>query len=558
MAIDVDLTSWDLAPADDDDWSIFAIDLGRWKPELHPRDSHGRFRNSWRLPDAAMSQVERLLRAFNPPAFRSDRHAASYLKGQKGPRSKKQQEALDYFLSRAGNEDIQSSLRTGWDPKDPNGPSERVRDLESMMRPLEHDLILSRVMGPDAFGLPPERLGEVEEWTGRRVSDKGFSPMNAGTAYPVTGPHIEARILVPKGTRAIIVGDDGPNGRTVILDRQQPIRLGKIEKDGRGGFYALATVGPSRGAKGEQPTTGLGRDLPAAQRSPAIEATPDEFQRRGLEPEAPPGPQEQPGRFGPVTPAGPAATTAAPEVAAPGPTTPAPEGPPLEQIPPATAIKQAGGRVPRGAGKVTTEEDLNAPETTAPEAPRRGGRQVIPEEEARLQDRQKRLDAQAKEQEAREQRLQRAQEQLLLSREREIQRKDETIARLEAQRQADNEARTIRADEGTQARLERTDRQRDDRIVEADTKNRGAEGWPNNGEDTRIALRANRIRAARGEQELDIPEDAPAPTPEEDVVAPAKRVRKAAKKAAAVAPEAAPEAAPEVAPKKAPAKRRAA
>src|SRR5678815_397022 len=206
MAIDVDLRSWLPELGDDDNWDdIFAIDLGRWRPELHPRDSHGRFRNSWRLPDAAMAQVERLLRGFNPPPLRSDRHAASYLKGQRGPRSKKQQEALDYFLSRAGNEDIQSTLRGGYDPRRPEPQSARIAELDGMMRPLEHDLILSRVLGPDAFGLPPERLGEVEEWTGRRVNDKGFSPMNAGTAYPVSGPHIEMRVLVPKGTKAIIL-----------------------------------------------------------------------------------------------------------------------------------------------------------------------------------------------------------------------------------------------------------------------------------------------------------------------------------------------------------------
>jgi len=198
--------------------------------------------------------------------------------------------------------------------------------------------------------------------------------------------------------------------------------------------------------------------------------------------------------------------------------------------------------VPTGAGRVTDESSLNAPEAQAPAPRKRGGQQVIPEEEARLRDRQQRLDAQAKEQDAREKRLQAATEQLLLSREREIQRKDAEIQRLQAQREADNAGRTIRADEGTQARLERTDRQRSDAVLRADERNRQAPGWPANGEDTRIAEHANQIRRERGQPELDIPADAPPATPMTgEIPAPVKRARKVAAKAA---PEGAPAAAP--------------
>lgn len=72
-----------------------AIDLGRWKPELHPRGSKGRFRNGWGLSPKAMAQLDKLLAGFNDvPTLRSDDHAASYLRGQVGPPRTPKQKAL--------------------------------------------------------------------------------------------------------------------------------------------------------------------------------------------------------------------------------------------------------------------------------------------------------------------------------------------------------------------------------------------------------------------------------------------------------------------------------
>src|ERR1041385_1536139 len=44
---------------------------------LHPRDSHGRFRNSFKVPENVIAFLER----FNPKTFASDQDAANFVKG---------------------------------------------------------------------------------------------------------------------------------------------------------------------------------------------------------------------------------------------------------------------------------------------------------------------------------------------------------------------------------------------------------------------------------------------------------------------------------------------
>jgi len=475
---------------------------GQWKPDLHPRDSHGRFRDKWTLSPKARQIVERILAGFDPVELKSDNHAASYLNQHKKPRSKGQEATLDYFLTREGNEDIQSSLRAGLDTKRPSTQGTRVRDLDGMMAPLDNDLILSRVVGPDAFGLPPERIGEVEEWTGKLIDDLGYAPTNIGTPHPIEGPHIEMRILAPRGTKAIVKGD---GSRTVVLDREQPLQLDKIQSDGRGGFYILATVMPRSGS-GTAPRA-LGRELAPGEKSPAIEATPDELARRGLTPEGSPLPQSLP-------PAG----TPAPNEQPVQPNIPPAQGPPAETKPVA--------EVPLGAGKVVGPDTKVAPreKIAGPES-----KQVMPEDQARLADEQRRIDKRQAALDAREARMARLQE---LDNQRLRQENEQLRQQVEGTPPAPEAPAPIRADRETQTSLTRTEAQKDADVVRRYQKLRDEPGFPRNSDEERIQQRAEQVMAGK-------------PTPEPTKRAPRKAApAKAAPVKAAKAAPAAKKAAP--------------
>ena len=46
---------------------------------LHPRDSHGRFRSSWKMAEGVVDKITALLDKFNPKTFASDQEAQTYV-----------------------------------------------------------------------------------------------------------------------------------------------------------------------------------------------------------------------------------------------------------------------------------------------------------------------------------------------------------------------------------------------------------------------------------------------------------------------------------------------
>ncbi len=272
-----------------------------FRPELHPRDSHGRFRDKWGLPAAAKKLIDGIVNAFKPMTGSSDQDLEAKLgvHAGKSKRTPKQKAALDRFTSN-GFAPVQADLRA----KKPNADA---TEMQSMLEPLPEDMLLTRVVGPEAFGLNPQRIGEVEEWTGKLVADKGFAPTNVGTPFQVGAPHVTMSIMTPKGTPAIIPG----GSREVILGPDQPLRIIKVDSDGRGGVYVYAVAQPSGR------TRALGRGMRASEKAPAIEATPEELKKRGLQEPSPsvPGVQPAPG----ATPSAgtPESTPQAPDVNAP-------------------------------------------------------------------------------------------------------------------------------------------------------------------------------------------------------------------------------------------------
>ncbi len=272
-----------------------------FRPELHPRDSHGRFRDKWGLPAAAKKLVDGIVSTFKPMTGSSDQDLEAKLgvHAGKSKRTPKQKAALDRFTSN-GFAPVQADLRA----KKPNADA---AEMQSMLEPLPEDMLLTRVVGPEAFGLPPQRIGEVEEWTGKLVADKGFAPTNVGTPFQVGTPHVTMSIMTPKGTPAIIPG----GSREVILGPDQPLRIVKVDSDGRGGVYVYAVAQPSGR------TRALGRGMRASEKAPAIEATPEELKKRGLQEPSPSVPGVQPAPGATPSASAPESTPQAPDVNAP-------------------------------------------------------------------------------------------------------------------------------------------------------------------------------------------------------------------------------------------------
>lgn len=209
---------------------------------LHPRDKNGRFRNSWKMAAGVIEKIVATLSAFNPKTFTSDEEAATWVRGQsrsnrfltnRGP-------SIDRFLRDYTK--INADVRAG-------KPNADAANIKKGMSPLPEDLILSRVMGPEAFGLDPANVGQIEELTGKLVKDKGFSSTNIGTPVPHQPGAITMSIVAPKGTQALLPSTTRPT-REVILDTDQPLRITKVDPDGQGGFYVYAVaVGHSDGEK---------------------------------------------------------------------------------------------------------------------------------------------------------------------------------------------------------------------------------------------------------------------------------------------------------------------
>jgi hypothetical protein len=161
-----------------------ALDLSAWNPLDHPRDRLGRFRDKWSLSPAAKRMFQNIMRRFRPAEFRSENHMSAYFRPKAQTRarrwSREQQASLDYYMSPTSSEgmpgwaDVNSTLRAN------STDMPQIRHMDSMFAPLEDDMILSRVVGPDAFGLTPEQMPGVEEWTGKLISDKAYISTNYG------------------------------------------------------------------------------------------------------------------------------------------------------------------------------------------------------------------------------------------------------------------------------------------------------------------------------------------------------------------------------------------
>ena len=227
---------------------------------LHPRDKNGRFRSKWKMAAGVVDAITNILAKYNPRTFGSDQQAAQYLFNRK-PRGKGGVDLARMVDLHATNE----ALRRG--DMDPS-TKKFVQMMDSNKVTLPDDVIVSRRITPESLGLTHESMGQdeggVEDFTGKLIADRGYSPVNIGTPLGQNTGILMA-IAVPKGTQAIIPGD-GPGSRELILDRDQEYRITKVTPDGSGGYYMMAVA--TERTPGDTPDP-VGRPAPGT--SPSVQ-----------------------------------------------------------------------------------------------------------------------------------------------------------------------------------------------------------------------------------------------------------------------------------------------
>jgi len=252
---------------------------------LHPRDKHGRFRSKWKMAEGVVEKLTSFLSGFRPRTFQSDQQAAQYSQNLGG---KKRFSLGELARLHADFAPAQEDLRDG--DVDDASTKKFTQMMDSHAIELPDDVIVSRVVGPDAFGLTPETMnaeeGGLEDFTGKKIADRGYSPVNLGTPLGGGSGQITMSIAVPKGTKATIPGQGG-NDRSMYLQRSQSYRVTKVKSDGRGGFYVLA-VAENDNSEAPEPIGGhVGAGKPSNREGAVQDLQRSQAERMKAEPDQP-------------------------------------------------------------------------------------------------------------------------------------------------------------------------------------------------------------------------------------------------------------------------------
>lgn len=212
---------------------------------LHPRDKGGRFRTKWKMPENVVNRIQAFLAAFSPRQFQSDNQSAQYLQNKAKPA--RFSSGAGYHRLHVDYDEANEALRRGeMDPE----TRKFVKQMDDSSITTTDDLILTRTMDPEAFGLTAQNAGAedggMEDFTGKVIADRGYSAANVGTPMGMGPGRIQMTIATPRGTKLIVPSRSGTD-RGVFLDRDQPYRITKVTPDGRGGYYVMAIAEPHKG-----------------------------------------------------------------------------------------------------------------------------------------------------------------------------------------------------------------------------------------------------------------------------------------------------------------------
>jgi hypothetical protein len=243
---------------------------------LHPRDRHGRFRKKWKMAEGVANKILGFLDAFSPRMFQNDAQAAQYnFNSNPTPwnRGELTRLHMDY-------DEANEHLRTG-DMDD--STKQFVQMMDRHKTQTRDDIIVSRTVGPEAFGLTAEQMsaedGGIEDYTGKLIADRGYGAVHMGGILggQAAGPgKVTMRIAVPKGT-SVVIPARNRDDRGLFLDRDQELRVTKVQPDGAGGYYVLAVATPR--TEGETPE-------PVSRSPRGVGLTPEQREARIAETEA--------------------------------------------------------------------------------------------------------------------------------------------------------------------------------------------------------------------------------------------------------------------------------
>ena len=235
-----------------------------WNELLHPRDRLGRFRSKWSLKGAKKVQVDSILDRFEPRVFSDPNRAARYGIDESAGQTPAQKRAIRDYVTRNFRA-IDAELAQG-------KTSPETEAIDSAMKPLRDDLLLTVSLGPEAFGLNPNDAQAVEELTGKLIASDTYTPtwLSGGT----NNGGIVMHIVAPRGTPAIF-----PGGAEATIARGQPFRVTKVERDKATGRMRMFVVAvPKSDEKAET-------NLPEAVRLGREEGNVEAMQQRARFPE---------------------------------------------------------------------------------------------------------------------------------------------------------------------------------------------------------------------------------------------------------------------------------
>lgn len=215
--------------------------ISGWKPELHPRDNKGRFKNKAQLISESQRAAGRdVIDRFKPKPIRSNADAEAYFRSRKPDLSEDERNAVDSYTG-DGFYDMNQRLRDG-DDSDPE-----IGRLDAAMRPLPDDLVVKRTLGFEAFGFDGKSKAGIEDLQGRVVEDPAFSSTALGSPYGGGLGGVTMHIAVPAGTPAALVSSisRNPHEREVLLGRGLKLAVSRVAANDRYGYDVFAVVLPA-------------------------------------------------------------------------------------------------------------------------------------------------------------------------------------------------------------------------------------------------------------------------------------------------------------------------
>lgn len=214
-------------------------------PSLHPRDGHGKFSAKGHmdlLTEAEKALGNRTVDQLRPKKFGSDGEAAQYLQHNAPDLPAELEDAVNRYTGDTFF-DLNRKLRSG------DASDLEVGRLDAAMRPTPDDMILTRHVGPEAFGLSPSSLVSVEMLAGRKIVDPAYSSTALGRPYGGGLGGVTMHILTPKGTPAVFASavSRNPHEREVLLARGLEFAVARVVRNDRYGYDMYVIALPKEG-----------------------------------------------------------------------------------------------------------------------------------------------------------------------------------------------------------------------------------------------------------------------------------------------------------------------